>query len=282
MKPPIQIERIQDVTIAISEDIQERKEVALITSGFITEVNDDDSQNSAISAIRELKDIASQVEKARQSCKKPFLEKGRELDAIAKAFSESLITEQKRIHGVMTVYTVEQNRIRQEAERKRHEEIRKAEEEKQKALEAVRDAERKRLAEIAKAEEEKRRAEQAVIDAKNDVERKTAEIERQQAIIAQKEAQENQESKIAATIAEETIKEAKQTALDLPKPEKTKGVQVRKELRVELVDIAKLYAARPDLCELTAKLSLIKQTIKGGESSIPGVKHWIEETPIVR
>jgi len=182
----------------------------------------------------------------------------------------------------MTVYTVEQNRIRQEAERKRQEEIRKAEEEKQKALEAVRDAERKRIAEIAKAEEEKRCAEQAVIDAKNDAERKKAEIERQQAIKAEKEAQENQESKIAATISEETIKEAKQTALDLLKPEKVKGLQVRKELRIEVVDVSKLYAAHPSLCDISPKLGLIKAAIKDGEKEISGVKHWIEETPIVR
>lgn len=279
---PIEIERIQDVTIAISEDIKERKESALMASGFITVVDDDASQKDAATAIRDLKSITRSVETARKECKKPFLEKGRELDAIAKEFSESLLSEQKRLTEVMTAYTVEQNRIRQEEERKRREAIQKAEAEKQRAIEEAREAERKRLEKIRLAEEEKQRAEQAIVEAKNKEERLKAEEEKRKSEEAVQEAVADKgATEFAGAMAVESIKEAKEIRKELPKPEAPKGVQVRKELNIYVHDVDALYRTRPDLCRVEPLIAQIKKAIKDGEK-LHGVTCETIERPIIR
>jgi|DEB0MinimDraft_6_1074348.scaffolds.fasta_scaffold20142_2 hypothetical protein len=134
---PIEIQQIENVSITITEEIKDAADVALMSGQFIKKVTDEKTQDSAIKAVKSLKEITTAVEKARKECKKPFLDKGRELDKIAQDFIAPLMTEQKRITAVMTQYTVEKARIRREAEEKRLAEQRKADEERKKAMEAV-------------------------------------------------------------------------------------------------------------------------------------------------
>lgn len=232
-KPPIEIEHINNVTISISGDIQDRAELAIASGSMITVVEDPADEQSAVSAIKDIKAIISEVEKARQVCKRPFLDKGRELDRIAQEFITPLADEQRRIQGVMTAYTVEQNRIRREAEQKRLEELRAIEEEKRKAEEAL------------------------------------------------KKAQTVEEKQMAATVVQAAIQERKEVT-QAPKPvESPKGLSVRKEYRVEVVDADALYKARPDLCELKPRLAMIKEAVKAG-AEIPGVTFTIQEIPVIR
>lgn len=231
---PIEIQQIENVSITITDEIKDAAEIALMSGQFIKTVNDEKTQAAAIKAVKTLKEITSAVEKARQECKRPFLEKGRELDRIAKNFVDPLLDEQSRITAVMNKYTVEQARIAREAEEKRQAEIRKAEEEKRKALEA---------AAKAKSEEEKEAAAQ----------------------------------KVAQTIqAKQEIRQSSP-----PAPMKPSGVQVKREIIVTVEDPKALFLARPELCDLTPKLALIKECIKDGQE-LPGVTHKIEEKTIIR
>lgn len=231
---PIEIERINDVQITISQEIKEQAETAIAGGSFIQRVTDDKSQGHAVAAVRTIKELIQSVESARKECKKPFLEKGRELDRIANEFIQPLKTEQSRITGVMTAYTVKQARIRREAEEKRQAEIKKAQEERAKAMEAMQQA-------------------------------KT-------------EAQKT----IAATVVKETITETKAAGKEIAFPDKPAGVQVRRVLVVDVVDVVELWKARPDLVDITPRVMDIKRDITANNQSLPGVKHEWDEKPIIR
>ena len=61
-----------------------------------------------------------------------------------------------------------------------------------------------------------------------------------------------------------------------PVAAKSKGQQVRREMKVEVTDIRALYAARPDLCKIEVNLAGVKSTCVP-EMPIPGLKLWWED-----
>lgn len=62
---------------------------------------------------------------------------------------------------------------------------------------------------------------------------------------------------------------------------KSEGQTVTKVRRYEVSDIAALYSARPDLCEIVPRPSLINSAIKHCDS-IPGLKIWDDVRTTVR
>lgn len=74
-----------------------------------------------------------------------------------------------------------------------------------------------------------------------------------------------------------------ETAVRAPLPEAAKigGMTTRKVMRVEVVDIASLYAARPDLVKLEPKLAAIKATCFP-EHPVPGLRLWWENETVTK
>lgn len=68
-----------------------------------------------------------------------------------------------------------------------------------------------------------------------------------------------------------------------PAPEavKPKGVSIQRRMRVEVLDVHALYAARPDLVRLEANLSAIQDSCVP-EIQIPGIRTWWETTAETR
>jgi hypothetical protein len=95
----------------------------------------------AAQLLQRLTTAGTTLEKARQELKAPFIAKGREIDAAAKAPADRIEAAKRSLKLKVSVYDAEQARIAAEAEAKRQAEIRRLEELKRKE-----DEERKRKA----------------------------------------------------------------------------------------------------------------------------------------
>ena len=67
-----------------------------------------------------------------------------------------------------------------------------------------------------------------------------------------------------------------------PEPAKPKGVAMKQRMRVEVIDVHALYAARPDLVRLEANLSAIQEYCHPDLPPVPGLKLWFETTAETR
>jgi hypothetical protein len=133
-----------------------------------------------------------------------------------------------------------------------------------------------------------------IVGSYQEAQRRKAEKEREEAARAQAEALAEMNAKQAEAIAqgdEEAADAARAEAADKiaasqlaainsegPRPE---GITSRTSWKFEVVDIAALYAARPELCVITPNNAAIRAVVKMG-AKIPGLRVWQEAAAIVR
>jgi len=100
----------------------ELKNRALEAAALVGKVNDAASQESAVSAQRDIANVLNLAEKARKACKEPVIDFGRRIDDTAKGFVQELKEEQFRIAQLVADFQqLEQARVRaaQQAENER-------------------------------------------------------------------------------------------------------------------------------------------------------------------
>jgi len=133
-----------------------------------------------------------------------------------------------------------------------------------------------------------------IVGSYQEAQRRKAEKEREEAARAQAQALAEMNAKQAEAIAqgdEEAADAARADAADKiaasqlaainaegPRPE---GITSRTSWKFEVVDIAALYAARPELCVITPNNAAIRAVVKMG-AKIPGLRVWQEAAAIVR
>jgi hypothetical protein len=91
------------------------------------------------------------------------------------------------------------------------------------------------------------------------------------------------EAAAESAIIEATFRAEEKLAAVVPveQPQKLEGVSVRKVWLFEVTDIRSLYAARPDLVELSPKNRDIKAALEAG-AKLPGIKAWQENSARIR
>lgn len=245
-----------DYSITITPAAEQAKADALTLSKSITFVTNADEQADAIAAAALCKKLISDCEKARVEIKDRPLKICNEIDSTAKRYKTDLQKELERTQKLASDYQSEENRkaaaIRAEQERQQREE---------------REKEARALAEIARKAEAERRANLAAIAAAKDEEaRRLAQIK------ADKDAEERAEE---VRINQEACREAERQRIEQLRTavaEKPTAARVVVKMDYELKDIKALYAARPDLVELTPKRSLILAAISiPNHPAIPGI-----------
>jgi len=133
-----------------------------------------------------------------------------------------------------------------------------------------------------------------IVGSYQEAQRRKAEKEREEAAKAQADAIAEMNAKQAEAVAngdEEAADAARAEAADKiaasqlaainsegPRPE---GITSRTSWKFEVVDIAALYAARPELCVITPNNAAIRAVVKMG-AKIPGLRVWQEAAAIVR
>lgn len=269
---------LSDFAVTIVPAAQQAKADAIVLAKSITTVSTATEQQDAISAASLMKGLLRDVEKARVSVKEPVLDAGRKIDAAAKAFSAELDAEVKRVERLAADFQKEEDR---KAAAIRAEEERRAQAQRD-AEEAERRREQEALAKIAAvAEAERRAALLKIQQAKDDEAREAAQKEADR--LAEARAEEVRINQLACQeAAEKRLEAERERAMQLQTlaPPKPQGAIVRRTMDFELKDVRALYAARPDLVELTPKRSLILAAISiPNAPAIPGL-YVFESTKI--
>jgi hypothetical protein len=65
-------------------------------------------------------------------------------------------------------------------------------------------------------------------------------------------------------------------------PPKPAGLVVREQWQFEVLDVAALYSARPDLCKIEVRTAEVNAAIRGGARNLPGLRIWSETVAGVR
>lgn len=244
------------LSVAIIPAAQQAKDDALALAKPIVAVTNAQEQADAIAASAMMKSLTKQMEATREDVKKPVLEAGRLIDSTAKKYALELEAEIKRVEKLASDWQAEENRkaaaIRAEQER---------------LDEADRERERKALADIAaKAEQERRANLAAIAAAADDAAREAAQIKADQDAEARaEEARINGEA--CAQAGRDRIEAMRSAAAEKPQ-----AARVTTYTDYELKDIRALYAARPDLCELSEKRGMILAALSiPGHPAIPGL-----------
>lgn len=140
-----------DVHIELVAESITLRDALLERSATLTSVTDQVGAKAAADMVRELRGLAKAVETSREEVKAPVIQLGRQIDSLAKQFTVGLPAEIDRISRLLTSYTVEQERIRREAEEKRQRELREAQERERKAREDAEATKRRIEAEVKAA-----------------------------------------------------------------------------------------------------------------------------------
>lgn len=244
------ISGVTDVKLAIKLKANAAKISALALAGEVVAVTDADGQKRAGEALRRIQSLIRETGQSHKLIKAPVLELGRRIDAAASTFTAELEAEKTRITGLVAEF--------QKAEMVKAENLRKM----QDRLDAKRREDEERKLAEAKAEEE-RLQKQALQNV--DVDDPEAERNRQASsrATAEREAQELK------------AREAQSSRTPVAAPPKARGVSAQKVRVFEVTDIHALYAARPDLVELTPKAGLINREINAPNLAktpeIPGI-----------
>lgn len=269
---------LADFRVTIIPAAQQAKADALAQSKSILAVTTPAQQADAIAAASMMKGLMRDVEKARVSVKEPVLDAGRAIDAAAKAFAGDLDAEVKRVERLASDYQREQDRIaaalRAEEERQQQAQRDAAEAERRREADALQriadEADAARRADLAKihaaADDAAREEAQRLADA-------AAEARAEEARILQQACREAEE----ARMEDARVRHAQLAAIEPPKPE---AARVQRRMNYELKDVRALYAARPDLVELTDRRALILAAISiPNAPTIPGI-YVFEETKV--
>jgi hypothetical protein len=220
--------------------IQARGE-ALATARAITTVEDEFDQAVAVAALRELQGLSRKVEDARTTVKRPVLDVGKKIDRVAKDFCEELDTEGRRLGKILGIF---QEKAQREAAAER---------------ERLRLAEEHRLEELRK---EQAKLEETFVA--------TVNSEDQSEAFQQLHRFEERANNELLAIKQQVACVA---------PPKATGQITRTETKFELLDIAALHAARPDLTNIEPNGTAIRAALKAGARDVPGLRIW-EETVV--
>lgn len=231
----------KDFKVVLAPEFVERRDEYLSEAGFVESVDNPEQLKEATNVVAKMKGFAKDVEKTRKEIKDPFLQAGKTIDLAAEKATAEIGKQIKRIETLMGDY--QQAQMRKE----REERLRREQEAQQ---------EQARIAELQRQREE---AERKLAEAKNAKARKAAEAELEAATDASIAAQ------IDANERQETTE---------PKAEKPRGMSARTLYVFEVEDIDALYAAQPQLVELTARTAAINSFINapGASHDIPGLK----------
>jgi hypothetical protein len=252
-------------TITVTPEAEQLKATALEESRRVVAVTDQDSCDIAQARIKALAAIRIGVDKSREAVKRPVLEKGREIDGIAREFAAEVVAEEARLTGLVNEYAREQQRIAREAaaaaERERQRIEREEHEARMAALRAEQEAERQRMeAERARheAEMERLRAARAA-DAEAEAEARRRE---QEAAKAQREAAERAEAARleAERAAEEARRQEEAARSAVVAPVLPAGS--KEEIDFEVIDAHAFAAKFPQLVTITPKRADILAALK--------------------
>ncbi len=250
----IVLTNFKEVSLSVTTEATLAKAQAIEGTKAIAEITDATGQQAAVDALARARRFTKRLEESRSEVKAPVLKLGKDIDAKAKEFAAEVEAEIERVKKLLDAYVREEDRKAAEAQRMRDAIAAKKREREEAAAKAAEEEKKRLEAEAAKAED----AEQA-----EDL-RKAAEN-------AAWEAEQAKLRSEAATAAK--------PAAVIPR---ASGMSAKPVWKYRVTDIAALYAARPDLCELTDKPSLINAAIRtGGERNIPGLEIFEEiETSI--
>jgi len=248
-------------------------------------------QNSVVETARTIRTCLRDVEDARTLLKKPLLDAGRQIDALAKDFVAPLTGELIRLEKLVTDFQQAEARRVAAEEAARAAEIARLERERLAIERAERERAERARQEADRLERERLAAEAAAAaasqrdrTAKQRAAALAAEKIRQDALAAEQAAR--AEAARAALEAEEAARAAeaaRQSVIVSPLPEANKsgGASTRKVMRWEVTDLRALYAARPELCTIEAKASAIN-AVCVPELPVPGIRLWWEDKTTIR
>lgn len=218
-------------TLTVTPEAIALKEQLLAAAMAITVVTSNEEAETAHAQVKELAKLRTLTEKSRVEVKAPVLAITKRIDDTAKAFGGDVEREENRLKRLIGDHAAKVEEERRAAIRRQQEEERKREEEEAKAKAAAEEAERARKAAEA-AEWEDDEETKAVEEAK---------------------------AKAAAELAEATRKASEEagaaarTASLVVNTAPTGKVKFEPDYTV--TDVHALYAAHPDLVELTVKRS---------------------------
>lgn len=250
---------VNSVSVTIGTDAYTARQNAIDDARMVKVVRDAFGQEQGVSALKSIKALTGSIEKARKEVKAPVLDLGRRIDSIAAEFVAELEAEAKRIQGLLTGYEIEQRRIAAEAQAKREAEER-----------ARREAEER-------AERERREAEARAQREADEAARKAREAGDAEARRAAAEARAKAEAEQARIHLERVAAQAKADAeraaamRSVPEVARVSGQVVRETWTFDLVDLAALAKARPDLVTITPKRAEILAHVRAGTREIPGL-----------
>lgn len=214
------------------------RDTVLAEAAEITQVTTDAEEEEAIIRLRSVSGLISVAEKMRVTAKAPVLEAGNKIQSMHKDYidarGKSLVDEQKRLNDLIKPHV-------------------------QKRLDAAAALERKRLADMEKVAQAARDAQAKADKAAQDLANATT-----------------ARAKAAAAKAFEKANaavEAKHDEIRTSAPieaEKRDGFSAKPKWSYTVTDIKALYAARPDLCEITDRKSLVNIAIATNQK-IPGL-----------
>lgn len=248
-----------DYTITITPAALKAKADAIVLARTITTVTNAAEQANAIAAASLMKGLLKDMKATHALYKRPIIDAGNIVDAAKNNYSAELETESARVEKLAANWQAEENRkaaaVRAEQERRDREE---------------REQEQRALAAIAAKAEAERRANLAAIAAAKDEEAKLA----AQIKADQDAASRAEEVRINQEAAQEAERNRVMT-MQAVVPEKPQAARVVVKMDYELKDIKALYAARPDLVELSERRSLILAAISIlGHPAIPGIYEY--------
>lgn len=262
-------ERPLSLTI-VTPDALAQKTAALELAADFRTVTTPKEQQDAIAAASICKGLVKQMEELRKERKENVLAAGRVIDGDAKVYKLELQQEQERLELLAAAF--------QKREDVKVAALKAAEEARQQAQRDAEAAELRRekdaLAALeAKATAERLEALRAIASAQDDASREQA--QRVADELAAQRAEESRNIQIACQEAAETRLEAERdraTTLRAIVPTGPAGATVKRGKDYTMMDIHAVYAARPDLVELTEKQALILAAIAiEGAPVIPGL-----------
>ena len=248
----ITLKNVDALQIDIVQTLREQRDTILEDAAEIRSVGDEFSESIAVESLRSIKSMLKMVDNDRKDVKKPINDFAKLIERTCDEFTARLNQEAVRIGTLLNRFAVEKQLKAQEEERKRQDEVNRLAAEKQRLLNEEAAARRKedeaRLLQDAPAQVEQAKEERKEI---------TREIK---------------------TIVKQEI----QTAAAPIVAAKPEGTGLRKNPQFEILDAAKLYAAKPELVGLVPKTFEINAAIRAGLTEAPGIRIWWETAVSVR
>lgn len=137
----LQISKIQDVFLALSESAIAERDEAVAEAALVTRVDSDATRQLAADSLRRLKRIEKETEDSRKVVGKPVLDLTAKINAMAKAHEGPAVAEMKRIQALVNEDAWKQEQARRAKEAEARAEQMRLERERQDAIAAARKAE---------------------------------------------------------------------------------------------------------------------------------------------